>query len=356
MKNRSKKIWIDIINPSDSLFFNSIIKEFDKSNIFVTLRDRAETVQLAKSFGINGKIVGKDYRDKTKKIAAIILRTLQLLKIPNFDVSLSFENGMAVAVSKIRRKKAILFCDNDLKFLQKESFVQDLETKFKSTADVVIVPEACAENFEKFFGRDKVVFYNGYKEDVYIADYIPDPGFVNKIPFDRYVVIRPESLGSLYVLEKHSLVPELLKLFEKEGINVVYLPREKEDAEFAKGFGAYIPPKALNGLDLCYYSDAVLTGSGTMAREAACMGKPAVSFFPGTRLLSVDRKLIEEGKMLHSRDAKEIVEYVIKNFKNKRKQKLDTSRSKSVKREVMKILYEIIKGGCLHRETSDSFL
>ena len=40
----------------------------------------------------------------------------------------------------------------------------------------------------------------------------------------------------------------------------------------------FVPEGPLNGLDVCY-SDAVLTGAGTFAREAAILGTPAISFF-----------------------------------------------------------------------------
>ena len=102
-----------------------------------------------------------------------------------------------------------------------------------------------------------------------------------------------------------------------------------------------IPKKALNGLDLCWYSDAVLTGSGTFAREAACMGTPAVSFFPGKRLLSVDQELINEGKIFHSRDVDEIMEYISSQPKKNKKPNLE--QSKKVKKEVVDITKEIIE-------------
>ena len=62
----------------------------------------------------------------------------------------------------------------------------------------------------------------------------------------------------------------------------------------------FIPVKPMNGLDLCYHAEAVLTGSGTLAREAACLGVPAVSFYPSS-LLAVDKSLIDKGWVFHSR-------------------------------------------------------
>jgi predicted glycosyltransferase len=208
----------------------------------------------------------------------------------------------------------------------------------KDHADKLIVPEACIESFSKHVKREKISSFDGYKEDVYIADYLPDPHFKEKLPFDRYVVLRPEALASFYVQESKTLVPSILKNLKNAGINVVYLPRDKGDAKYAAGLDAYIPEKALNGLDLCYHSMGVLTGSGTMAREAACMGKTAISFFPGKTLLSVDEKLIEEGKMIHTRDPKAIVEHVISNIKPTQCIKLE--RCRNVKENVIRIIKE----------------
>lgn len=328
----TKKIWIDLINPSHALFFGALIPELRDHDVSVTLRDRAETVELARSFGINGRVLGTDYRDPIKKTLNMVYRTLDLYANAGpFDCALSFENGMSIFVSKLRRKKSILLCDNDLKFQQMTSGFQDLESRIKMMADYIVVPRACYQNFVRHVDEERVISYDGYKEDIYIADFTPDPHFFEKIPFDRYVVIRPEALGSFYVKDKQSIVPELLELFRKEQINVIYLPREREDYAYAKGFDeVYIPKNALNGLDLCYYADAVLTGSGTMAREAACMGKRAVSFFPSSVMLSVDKQLMDERRVFHSRNPVEIVDYILSN--SLRAQTNDMCRPKKVKR------------------------
>ncbi len=122
---------------------------------------------------------------------------------------------------------------------------------------------------------------------------------------------------------------------------MVYLPREKEDEKFASDFeNVYVPDEALNGLDLCYNAKAVLTGSGTMAREAAVLGTPAVSFFPRDRLLAVDQDLVNRGKMLHSRDPQEIVGYVVDNWNDQGE--LEYERASKAKGKVIDIIDEIM--------------
>jgi len=339
----TKKIWIDIVNPSHPLFFRPLLDKLGNDyEIQITMRERAETVGLAKQLGFHGKIYGKEYENRIKKILGPIYRTITLVgKIKKFDFSISFENSDCIATTKIRNRKSISFLDNDLKFKIKKSFVQTLESKIKSLADYNIIPITCREHLKKYISEKKIITYNGYKEDFYIADFKPNPKFNKFIPFNNYIIIRPEAIGSLYSKRVNSIVPDLLKRFEKEGFNVIYLPRDPSDMRIRTHNNMFIPNITLNGLDLIYFSNAVLTGSGTMAREAACMGKTAVSFFPSEILLSVDQQLVEEGKIFHSRDTKEIVEHVLSNYKKIKK--LDTERSKKVKKEILTIINTCIQ-------------
>jgi predicted glycosyltransferase len=69
------------------------------------------------------------------------------------------------------------------------------------------------------------------------------------------------------------------------------------------------------------------------------MGTPAVSFFPGDILLSVDKKLIEMNRIFYSRDIHEIVDFVSKS----KKSKTGVEESKRVQREVFKKLDGILE-------------
>ena len=47
-----------------------------------------------------------------------------------------------------------------------------------------------------------------------------------------------------------------------------------------------------------------------MAREAACLGVPSVSFFAGAHLLTVDQSLVDAGKMFYSRNVEQIMQFL----------------------------------------------
>ncbi len=162
-----------------------------------------------------------------------------------------------------------------------------------------------------------------------------------ELPFDNYVLVRPENIQANYIPNGnvHSITPELLKLLTGKGYNVLYLPRYAFDREYANGLkNVHIPSAPVNGLDACYFADAVLTGAGTFAREAACLGVPAVSFYAGKELLSVDQSMIEKGWTFFSRDPEKIVNHL----PQMRRRVGSIDRSKAVKSEVLEKLEQVI--------------
>ena len=57
-----------------------------------------------------------------------------------------------------------------------------------------------------------------------------------------------------------------------------------------------IPDHVVDGLNLIWYSDLVISGGGTMNREAAALGVPVYSIFRG-KIGAVDRYLSENGRL-----------------------------------------------------------
>ncbi|MBE8540576.1 DUF354 domain-containing protein [Geoglobus acetivorans] len=325
--------WVDITSPPQVFFFTPIIKELVKKgySVYVTVRDRGETVALAKKYLSNFSITGSDSPHSILKISKTVARTLALsLKVPDYDICLCSELPMGVAVSKIKRRRSLIFLDNDLKVYEPGMF-QKLEVKVKTLSNYVIVPKVAVKSFGKVVPEEKIIHYDGYKEHISISIFRPDPSELNNIPFSEFVVIRPEALSAMYVREKKSIVPDLIKRFYRENVNVVYLPRKGDFEYLSKSFikkydNIFIPDGAVDGLNISYYAKAVLTGSGTMAREASLLGTTAVSFFPSKKLLAVDIDLISKKRLFHSRDVNEIINHVLSNWNKKRLPEFDVCK------------------------------
>jgi predicted glycosyltransferase len=101
----------------------------------------------------------------------------------------------------------------------------------------------------------------------------------------------------------------LLAVFQLLGehpeVKTVLLPRtHRQEAELRQArpdlFAAgriMVPKHAVDGLDLIWYSDLVISGGGTMNREAAALGIPVYSLFRGT-MGAVDNHLAKTGKLV----------------------------------------------------------
>ncbi|MFC7157961.1 DUF354 domain-containing protein [Halomarina halobia] len=307
-------VWIDLASPSHPVFFKAIADGLDLPTV-VTAREKTETVPLAREAGFDFSVVGRDFDNELARTFGVPLRTIQLsFKAPDADVSLSARNAMCVLASKVHGIPSIHYTDNDITYYQDAPFVEEAFNYFRAMATHHVVPAAfkTAELTDYGAAPETVHTYDGYKEEVCVAYFEPDDDFTDRLPFEEFIVVRPEAMGAAYIDIEESLVPSLLDRAVDAGFNVVYLPRRPRDRAYAAEYPddrVYAPEQPLQGLQLAWHAQCVLTGSGTMAREAASMGKPAVSFFPHT-MLSVDQRLVKEGRVFHSRDVADIVDYL----------------------------------------------
>lgn len=342
----SRTAWVDLASPSHPFFFRALTSALPNLSVETTARQKTETVDLAKGVGFNCRTIGRDFNNPFLRKIGIPLRTGQLiLQAPTTDVSLSSRNAMCVLASKARNIPSIHFTDNDITAYVDGLQMEQLYNYLEARATHNVVPAAFQTTELSKWGADpgRIHTYDGYKEDVYVAEFEPDDSFTEALPFEEFIVVRPEALDAAYVDASRSLVPDIFEQAISSGFNVVYLPRGRGDKSHAARYPSdrvHIPAEPLDGLQLAWHAQCVLTGSGTMAREAACMEKPAVSFFPNT-LLSVDQELYEEDRIFWSRDADRIGQYLRDlsaiNLTG------DRSRSRSVKKEVVSLTERLIR-------------
>ena len=333
-----KTVWFDITNTPQVHFLlgvQSLLSENEYQFIY-SAREFSETAKLLKQkiddpFVTIGGHYGKSY---IKKVLGVFFRFQKVYRQNiKFDVSISCGSENAVWTAGLKRKKSIAFGDNDTA----------RQWTYGHFVDFAFFPNAISRELLNRQGlKDrKLYLYDGFKEDIYIANYKPNEDFIKKLPFKDYVVVRPENIMANYIRngEVKSISPELLSLLDNKGINILYLPRYDFDKDYAKGLkNIFIPNEPINGLDAAYFSNAVLTGAGTFAREAACLGVPSVSFFAGKKLLAVDQKMAKDKWMFFSRDPNEIVNHIVKSTKKEP----DLNRCKTVQNEVKEKLNEVI--------------
>jgi hypothetical protein len=159
------------------------------------------------------------------------------------------------------------------------------------------------------YKEDRILSYPGIKEDVYAPSFRPDPSMRQRLALnaeDLVVTIRPPATEAHYHNpESDKLLDAVFEIVsQRPDVRVVLLPRtplqesslRKQWSELFKTGRIIVPAQALDGLGLIWCSDLVISGGGTMNREAAALGVPVYSTFRG-KTGAVDVYLAKEGRL-----------------------------------------------------------
>jgi len=187
----------------------------------------------------------------------------------------------------------------DYEFVQKMEFLHSLW---------FITPEYIPDPVD-LKAKARTLKYPGLKEDVYVPSFRPDPSLRDKLGLrvDRIVItVRPPATEAHYHNPEAEVLLEAAMNFfmERAETQVVLLPRnERQAADLRKTWGTWIsnrriliPEHAVDGLNLVWSSDLVVSGGGTMNREAAALGVPVYSIFRG-QIGAVDHYLVQQGRL-----------------------------------------------------------
>jgi predicted glycosyltransferase len=171
--------------------------------------------------------------------------------------------------------------------------------------------------------REYVQKYPGIKEDVYVPIFKPDPAILKELDIQDHeivVVIRPPATEAHYHNpESETLFKGVVDLLKnREGVHMVLLPRTEKQGCLAREAWPdlftqgriIIPPHVVNGLNLIWHADLVISGGGTMNREAAALGVPVYSIFRGT-IGAVDKYLAKTGRLTLIEDLEDVAGKIV---------------------------------------------
>jgi predicted glycosyltransferase len=301
---KGMRIWIDLDNSPHVPFFAPIIEELERSgySVLVTARDCFQVCELADLFQLKYRLVGHHYGKHTiLKLMGLCWRALQLMpEMLRFRPQLALSHGSRsqLVVANLLRIPSVTVADYE--FAKIWMLVRPTW---------VITPEIIpSENVH--CSKDRILKYPGIKEDVYVPRFKPDSAILASLGLegssDLIVVIRPPATEAHYHRpETDVLFAESLNfLGSKSQVKMILLPRNEHQAAdirskwgplFASG-RILIPSRVTDGLNLIWHSDLVISGGGTMNREAAALGVPVYSIFRG-EIGAVDRYLASTGRL-----------------------------------------------------------
>jgi predicted glycosyltransferase len=335
------RLWIDLANSPHVPFFKALTKRFvaQGHKIEFTAREFAETVPLAQAAGFAPAVVGAHAgRDVSKKAGGFVSRAWGLAgwaRKRNFDLAISHNSYSQILAARLLGVKTVTMMDYEHQPANHVAF------RFASR---VIVPASFPATHLRRYGArvGKVRRYHGTKEDVYLADFQPDPSFGARLcelgvkPDNVLVLVRPPAHDALYHRFQNTLFDEALTILQgEENVQVVLLPRnEMQRAMYSERQGSIIPATPLDGANLIAASDLVISAGGTINREAAALGVPAASIYAG-RWAAVDEELVKEGRLQRISSVVDL-----KDLSIQKKHAIIPRRSIDVIEEVVRLIFE----------------
>ena len=286
-------IWFDAVTSKEPLLFNAVAIELEKEGheVIFTCRDYDYVVTLFELLGREVTVLGKHGGGTlygkllagNERIGLLANYINNLENKPDYHISYSCPESTRVAFGLAIPT-----------ILVNDSPHAKAVGKLTVPLSKYLIYSSCIQNkgwFALGARKDQLKPYDGLDEVAWIRDFTPNERILSELDLtqkDNFIVCRPEESSAAYMLEKgmadQTYLDKILKeIFKAYTGKAVVFPRyEKQMLNLKETFQdrIIIPPKAVDTLSLYYYSDMCITGGATMAREAASMGTPSISYYP----------------------------------------------------------------------------
>lgn len=291
-------VWIDVDNPPQAQYLTPLAAAFRSAGatVAITARDHAPTLRILEQRGERATAVSGAFgRGLVAKATGTVARTARLVRQQRRerpDVVLTSSRSGVLAARALRRP---CFTVLDYEGVELRSF------RFSGTT--ILHPAVVdAERFvARGFPAERLRAFDGLKEDITFDGIDPTATTPATLPAPRRadlpaVLVRPPSESSHYRVDASlRLIRAMLdRLAEHDGVQVVFSPREPRQTAMVSDRSWRVEPVVLAEpipfVPLLRAVDWVVTGGGTMLREAAWMGVPGVTVFQGEQP-AVDRWL-----------------------------------------------------------------
>jgi uncharacterized protein len=343
--NVGKTVWIDIDNSPHVPFFLPIIEELENHGfkLLLTARDMYQVCELLDFFQLRSRVKvigGHGGKNKILKVLVNCVRAGQLLPLiakNRPQLAISHGSRAQVLVSKMLGIPSVMM--HDYEHSTKTGF---LEAEWTITPD--IIPSAAMSHH-----GSRTLKYPGLKEDVYVPRFKADPSILRELKIaedDLLITLRPPATEAHY----HNPEAELLfaatlrMIASRSKIRAVTLPRNnRQGDQLRKDYSALIasghmiiPDRPVDGLNLIWFSDLVISGGGTMNREAAALNVPVYSIFRG-KIGAVDRYLADSGRLILLESVQD-VESKIRMVRREKPLQVSLTRPETLKSIIQSII------------------
>jgi uncharacterized protein len=298
------RIWFDADNSPHVLIMSPLASELTRRGhqVAFTARDRAGTCELLDLYGLSYVKIGTEFgTGKARKIRGTLARSIALARwARHWRPEISFGHGsrsLPLASRLIGIPTVTMY---DYEWVDPTLF--NLMCRKILLPDVV-EPARCREAGIR---DSRVQRYPGYKEHLYLGDHTLEPTSIQADlglePGAVKVLLRPPATQAHYHNpEAETILQSILGILApRADVQIVFLSRNADQAALLGEVPrdrVIIPRRVYDGPSLVSAVDLVISGGGTMTREAAILGVPSYSYFRG-KLGRVDQSLESAGRLV----------------------------------------------------------
>jgi predicted glycosyltransferase len=298
-------VWLDILTPKQLLLLTEIGGCLEKKGyqVLYTTRQYREVDDLVKLRAVKAIVVGK-YGGSTleEKLAASAHRIEELSHLISRsepDLSLAFASPDAA-----RTAFGLAIPHYTINDSPHSSAVARLTIPL---AEKLFAPAVIPKKVWISLGSrlEQLIQYNGLDPIAWLEHHKPNQEVLHELGLDTFrpiVVFRVEESFASYLRGKVSeqsvtipIINALIKSNSNE-VQIVVLARYPEQVASLQSTlpkEVIIPSKAVDGLSLLSFTSVFVGAGGTMTAEAAMLGVPAISCYPGEPTI-IEKYLVRE--------------------------------------------------------------
>ena len=298
------KIWIDVLTPKQANLFSVLVSRLKEHNhsVHVTTRHYREVEQLLQIRAISATVVGRHGgRELMHKLVESSRRIAELadhISRSGPDLAISFCSPEAARVAYGLGIPHYGICDSP----HAEAVCRLTIPLSRKLFAPRIIPKKVWAPY--CLPSEDIVQYNALDPAVWIRAYAPGPDVRRSVGLDQnrpYAVVRTEEEYASYLLRAERSadtdIVGIARALSKLGTQVVVLPRYERQVDlFSRELAgvALVPNNVIDAVGLLSRASVFVGAGGTMTAEAALMGVPTISCYPGEPTY-VDRYLFRVG-------------------------------------------------------------
>jgi predicted glycosyltransferase len=298
------KIWFDLLTPKHYLFYKFLEDSLDMEAL-VTIRGYEELERVISRLKIRAKPREVGYhggKDILSKLTAGIARQqalLEVIKGEDIAGAVSFGSPDAARIAFGLGLPHIMVCDSP-----HSEFVSRLTVPLSSKLFTPwVIPKTAWTRYG--IGKEDVVGYRSIDPALWVArrKLWPAKNDIEK-EGSGAIIIREEEGWASYLSKAHNPIniEELANSLPDEKFIVLrrYTNMVETRGNVKIYGGPFFGPNIIDGARL------FIGRGGTMTAEAALMGVPAISFYPGS-MTYIDRHLLRIGAITVARDQRDLL-------------------------------------------------